>query len=520
MKMNFVLSTTTDFAMKQALLKVLKSAEEDVFGEYIVVAPETKTLEVERFLLDNSKTHSFANIYVYSFSRLLKRVQVKPVFPLSKEAGVMIVRNLVMALSGDLTCYKKTAGTVGFAENIYETIQQLKSSGISPIELSETAKKCSTALKIKLEDIALIYDAYENYLGEELVDPSDKLSMLESQLEVSDRIKNANIYVVGFDSLTANACLVIKGFVKNAKSVTVSASFIHKDKKNSHIADNEVYEHLKSVAESLHIKYEPEFFERTLVGDFKHINDTLYSYPITKVKTSGNLSLYGFPNFETEAKKIASLIKQDIISGKYRYKDNCVYVADSGIVDILSSTFEEFEIPYFVAEPFEFESHELFVFIKLLFLMVRKNMEAEDVLKFARSGLVGLDYDMVDDFENYVLKYGINHNKFLKPFVFALDTSVAQNAEEVRKEICEIVKRFSSVYNETMTIGEIASSVIQFFEEYKMEEKLKVLEDKQESLNKQRHCYSRVIVEGINMVTKHKKPRSQADLGGIIHQEA
>ena len=31
---------------------------------------------------------------------------------------------------------------------------------------------------------------------------------------------------------------------------------------------------------------------------------------------------------------------------------------------------------------------------------------------------------------------------------------------------------------------------------------------------------SRVIVEGINMVTKHKKPRSQADLGGIIHQEA
>ncbi|MDO4562318.1 MAG: 50S ribosomal protein L24 [Clostridia bacterium] len=30
----------------------------------------------------------------------------------------------------------------------------------------------------------------------------------------------------------------------------------------------------------------------------------------------------------------------------------------------------------------------------------------------------------------------------------------------------------------------------------------------------------RVVVEGINMVTKHKKPRSQTDVGGIIHQEA
>lgn len=29
----------------------------------------------------------------------------------------------------------------------------------------------------------------------------------------------------------------------------------------------------------------------------------------------------------------------------------------------------------------------------------------------------------------------------------------------------------------------------------------------------------KVIVEGVAMATKHKKPRSQADLGGIVHQE-
>lgn len=490
MKMNFVLSTTTDYAMQKALLKVVESAEKDVFGEYIVVAPETKTLEVERFLLENSKTHSFANIYIYSFSRLLKRIQIKPVFPLSKEAGVMIVRNLVMALSADLNCYKKTAGTVGFAENIYETLQQLKSSAISPIELSETAKNCPTALRIKLEDIALIYDAYENYLGEELVDPSDKLSMLEGQIEISDRIKNSHIFVVGFDALTANACSVIKGFVKNALSVTVSASFIHKDKKNSHIADNEVYEHLKAVAESLHIKYEPEFYEKPLKDDFKQICDNLYSYPIEKQKTKGNLMLMGFPNFETEAKKVASLIKQDIINGKCRYKDNCVYVADADIVNIMSSAFEEFDIPYFVAEPFEFESHELFVFIKLLFLIIRRNMEAEDVLRFARSGLIGLDYEMVDDFENYVLKYGINHNKFLKPFTFGAGLVSSQNAEEIRVAICDIIKEFANVYSETMTIGEISSAVLKFFEDFKMETKLKLLEEKQAGLNKQRHAYA------------------------------
>lgn len=31
---------------------------------------------------------------------------------------------------------------------------------------------------------------------------------------------------------------------------------------------------------------------------------------------------------------------------------------------------------------------------------------------------------------------------------------------------------------------------------------------------------NKVIVEGVNMATKHKKPRSQTQPGGIIHQEA
>ena len=34
------------------------------------------------------------------------------------------------------------------------------------------------------------------------------------------------------------------------------------------------------------------------------------------------------------------------------------------------------------------------------------------------------------------------------------------------------------------------------------------------------HENGRVIIEGVNMATIHKKPRRQGDTGGIIHQEA
>ncbi len=31
--------------------------------------------------------------------------------------------------------------------------------------------------------------------------------------------------------------------------------------------------------------------------------------------------------------------------------------------------------------------------------------------------------------------------------------------------------------------------------------------------------HNRVVVEGVSMATKHKRPRRQGDIGGIIHQE-
>ena len=44
--------------------------------------------------------------------------------------------------------------------------------------------------------------------------------------------------------------------------------------------------------------------------------------------------------------------------------------------------------------------------------------------------------------------------------------------------------------------------------------------DKEGKVMAVNHKNNTVIVEGVNMVTKHKKPRSQTDPGGLVHQEA
>lgn len=483
MKMDFILSNTEQSAMEVALSSLAKKAGENAFCEYICLVPETKTLLAERMLLDASKNGAFSNIYVYSFNRLLKKIQTKKVLPLSPNAGVMIVRSIIMKNENNLVCYKKTARAAGFAENLYNTISQLKSSGINPLELLEASEKVPAALRIKLKDISLIYSEYEEYIKGQYFDPNDKLEMLEKESENSEFIKNSNIYVVGFDSLTSAMQSVIKCFVKNAKSVTVSASFMHPELKNAHISDNEAFNAFKKIADDLNIKYNPTFIGSKLAPDFEHIKNNLYAYPTVSVKSQGGLSIAKTRSVLEECKLVSSMIKKSVLSGERRYSDIYVYLASPEIQESVIGMMKDYGIPCFASLPYQFENHQLFTFLKSLFTLIKRNLESEEILRFARNSLLGLEPRKVDDFENYILKYGTNYNRFLKEFEYGKSNlSAYENAESVRQEIVEILKAFETCLENAKSVHEIVSGLYLFFEKIEMVKRLERLEALEEEL--------------------------------------
>lgn len=489
MKMNFILSETDNGAMQEALSSLAKIAKENLMENFIVVVPETKTLFAERFLLDKSESNAFANIFIYSFNRLLKKIQTVKKLPLSKQGGVMIVRNIILKNQENLVCYKKTAKTAGFAENVYNTIQQLKSSGVSPEEFAHAGEKLSSALKIKVKDISMIYREYENYIGENLIDLNDRLEMLEKESENSDLIKNSHMFVVGFESLTSNMVSVVKNFVKNAKSVTVSASFLSKDKNNSHISENEVFSHFKRIAEDFKLEQNPVFVSQELSGDFEHLKNSLFAYPLKKKELSGNVEIFGTPSVTDECKMVASKIKKSVLKGQRRFGEIYCYLANTEVQDCLVEQFEDFEVPYFVSSPYEEENHQFYLFIKSIFALAKKNLDSEEVVKFARNNLLFLDNKKVDDFENYVLKFGTSYSRFLKPFEYGKDDPMRlENAEEIRKNIMNVFLNFSERVIEKEKTSEIADALLMFFEDFKMQEKLEKLEQIQLDMNEQREA--------------------------------
>ena len=206
MKLDFILSNTTSGALTSAIDEICNIPTNQ---KVVVLVPENSSLMIEQLILNRTKATS--NINVYSFVRLLEKIDnTKKDKYLSKENAILIIRKIILDNLDKLVCFKKSAKKIGFAEIIYDTISQFKASQINAIEAQSLAASVPPALKIKMQDIAFIYGEYSRFIENKLLDSCDKLDFLSKAVLSSDYLTDAICYVVGFESLTAQAAELLE----------------------------------------------------------------------------------------------------------------------------------------------------------------------------------------------------------------------------------------------------------------------------------------------------------------------
>lgn len=394
MKINYVLSDTTKSATSSALMSVIKEAEANLFQDYIVIVPETKSIIVEKELLELSKNHAFANIFIYSFVRLINRLGfVSPEKMVNKQVCVLMLRKIIYENLSKLNCYKKTAKSIGFAEKMYETISQFKSSNVTFEDLKLSLESKSESLKAKLEDIIFLYEEYEKALGNELFDDLDKLSMISKFAKSSEFIKNAKIYVVGFDNITYEMVSVLKDLAVSSKEITFSSVYFNDKRDDKHIQSNDLYLKFKRVAEELKYPYNPVFFKSKNKGDFYDVQNYLFAKQSHKAKSNGNIEVFEAKNKKQEIEQVANKIIKEIKSGK-RFKDIGVFVCGlDSVKDEIKECFEEFDIPYFINQSHDILGHYFSKFILDAFEIISHRCSSDKVLALVSNPLWGSDDD-------------------------------------------------------------------------------------------------------------------------------
>lgn len=445
----------------------------------VLLVPEKLSLSIERELLFRSPVKAITNVSVITPSRLLHKLISSDDNYIPKEAGVMIVKKLILDNYNKLVCFKKTAKTMGFAEKIYDTISELKNSRVSPEDYPLNVDKIETSLNIKLKDIFLLYSEYEKFINEKkLVDASDRFDLLASLVLASPKIKSSEFYCFGFDNMSESGMQVFKNICVAAKAVTFGCiSFSGKN--NSYIYKPEMLENVNRLAEELLIF--PTEIELSASDNsvMSHIRDNLYAYPYSKKKITSEVNLVECKTIEDEVRFVAERIRRRVIEDKTRYADFAVICADlEAYAGTIKSVFADYDIPIFLDEREKFSSHALVRFFVSVLNCYRRNFASDDFILLIKNYFCGLDISVTSELENYIIKYGINYDKFKSPFVYGKEDKSGKPidsfliVETARTTVLGKLLKIYDKFNNAKCCRDQINAARSIFDEFLIDDKL------------------------------------------------
>ena len=154
--------------MEPAMIDVLRRSMAEGDKDHIVVVPKQLTLQTERTLLSALALKGSFRLQVLSPERLCGRIFEAAGQPegarVDERGRVMLVRAAVHSVNERLKLYHGAAGRRGFAERCARQLELIRQAGLSPERLFACAEQAEGLLRMKLDDLGVILEAYEDLL--------------------------------------------------------------------------------------------------------------------------------------------------------------------------------------------------------------------------------------------------------------------------------------------------------------------------------------------------------------------
>lgn len=454
-----------NFCQDEKLIKNIDSTSAHIF-----IVPDRFTMSQEKLIFETLNVESLFNVEVFTLGRLVNNF-VKRDNALPKEGSIMLIKKLLIDNNEKLKCFTKTLFSYTFAENIFETINQLKACKIAPAELESS----NPDLKSKFEDLKLIYTLYQKSIEGKFIDSADKLNILASDLEELD-FSNTNFYFSHFDGFTKQAYDVIKVLIKKAKGVFVATTNSF-SKLNSHIYQNDMYENLMAISKSLFIKPEIEYCESATRGAFKHLENFLYSYNPTEKIESNKITLFECENLSSEVAMAAITINKKIKCDGQRFKDNCILLPSLKTKkDEISKILEKYEISYYFDAESSFEDTYLYRFLTDAFNLVAKKYERSDFLSFVKNAICNFTHKDLFAFDDIIFKHKLSGKD-----VFGFKTE-NESFNKVILQVKDKLLGFEALIKKANKTEDFVQAVNFLLTEFNVENQIKELSLKQLAL--------------------------------------
>lgn len=424
-----IVCCSDDYSQDEYIIRSLDSSD------HVFVVPDRLAMSYEKKLFEVSGEEASFNKEVLTMARLAASYRIVDNV-IGKLGGVMIVKRLLSEHRDEFKAFKNCLSSMGFAEVIYNTIAQFKSCNISPDVV------CSFP---KLDDLGLIYKAYEDFISDRYVDSQDELNIYGDKIKSSGDI-DINFYFCHFDSLTSQGYDILRELIKKSKSVTVSIQ--HSEGLNGYIYQRDFENKVLEIAGELGLQPEIIDIPSVLPKVASHLQSNLLAHRPMKISTD-TIKLFEGAGLREELEYVAKESLKLIKVNGYRYRD--ISIAIPSLADkqqLVRDVLTEYGLKYYIDTDVSFRDTIVYKFITSLNnLLCHGGMV--DVLDFGGSPFVIADENLHSQFDDVIMKY-----KFNKRMLIENDVD-SEGYRTVRDCILTKVLPLDHIYNDSTPISKL-----------------------------------------------------------------
>lgn len=402
----------------------------------------------------------------------------------------MLISYILQEQKKNLTFLSRSDENV---EIVTGQIKELKKHMITKEMLEDVIIKTDNEYrKAKLEDIALLYENYQQKIQKSYIDEEDVLTILSEQLEKSDLFKDSIIYIDEFSGFTKQEYEIIRQLLQKVKEVNITIcsdnieytndlnDIFYTNKKTA----NKLIEIAKQEKVDIKEHALEEMLPRFRNKELLTLEQNMYKDELIKYEEeTKSIELFLAKNPFSEVEQVATTITKLVTNENYRYRDISVITKNiDQYASLISAIFARYNIPVFIDQKKEFSQNILVKYILAFIDIFAKNWSYETVFNYLKTGLNSLSNEEIFWLENYCVSYGIKGSKWYKEdWKIAKSDEELEKLNEIRRKIVEPLLEFKNKLKRTKTAKDIGLALYEFLDENQIYEKL---QEKAEDLRK------------------------------------
>lgn len=444
--------------------------------ETIVIVPDQYTVIAEEQALKYTGSECLFDIEILGMNRLglriLRENGIENMEVLNKYGRYLLLTQIIKDKTDEFDIFRVNASKSVFVSMMNDFISDCKRQNVSSkdLHLLMEDKGIDDLLRTKLKEIIEIYEEYEKRIIGKYNDNEDYISKYIELISKSKFIKDKNIWIYGFDSISPKFLTAMIELAKYSRGVNIiiNESDFGLNEIMFKMINNAAFQNgIDCIFEKIGDEYAFEKskdiirIEKDLFKDDAHYSDGEYEY-------DGNVTIVEAANPYYEAENAAAFITHLIRDEGYRLRDIAVIANEENEMhSIVKRTFSEYGLNVFSDGRRKITENPVVIFVISLLRCVNGGINTRDLINLIKSKLTDISYDDVLLMDSYTRKYHIKGNMWRKAFKYGEFEYKERfkDIEKIREYLYDRIKKLENIIKNSICVKDFVNEFIKYMDD-------------------------------------------------------